>query len=151
MFTSRDLAHLADKPRKAAEQMIAVAKLNRIELLITRTYSDYECQAELYKIGRTTEISRKPVTNAAAGESWHNFRCAWDVVPLIGGKCVWDDLALWDDVVSHARKLGIQCGADFKRFPDLCHFQLLPSPTLTLAAARVLWAESGDVWAQGKI
>jgi|SRR5882672_796 len=151
MFTSRDLAHLAEKPRELAQKMIAACAARGIDLLITRTYSDYEYQAELYKIGRTKETTRRPVTNAAAGESWHNFRCAWDVVPLIGGKCVWDDMKMWDDVITIGTMFGAQAGAHFTHFPDRPHFQLLPSPTMTLAAARVLWEVGGDVWGNGKL
>lgn len=151
MINSRNLEDLAAKPREVCQRMISMCHDSGIELLITATFRDAEYQAELYKIGRTKEISRKPVTNAAAGESWHNFRCAWDVVPLIGGKCAWEDAGLWEHIVQIGRAAGAECGADFRTFPDRPHFQLLPSPGFTLAAARVLWAQTGDVWARGKV
>jgi len=39
---------------------------------------------------------------------------AWDVVPLVGGKCVWDEKnPLWKDVIGFGKQAGAQAGADW--------------------------------------
>jgi peptidoglycan LD-endopeptidase CwlK len=56
--------------------------------LVASTLRSFDEQAELFAIGRT-----KPgdlVTNVTAGEPWHDFGLAFDVVPLVNGKAVWD-------------------------------------------------------------
>lgn len=48
-----------------------------------RTYAE---QDELYKIGRTTQLNRKPVTYAKGGQSNHNFGLAMDIAIFENGK-----------------------------------------------------------------
>ncbi len=96
-----------------------------IELLITSTWRDHIAQDALYAIGRTVELKRKPVTNAQGWHSWHNYRCAWDVVPLVRGKAVWES-PLWREVIAAGKEAGAEAGADWVNFPDRPHFQLRP-------------------------
>jgi hypothetical protein len=54
-----------------------------IHVLITSTYRDNESQAALHAKGRTTP--GKKVTDAKPGESWHNWRVAFDLSPSSAG------------------------------------------------------------------
>ena len=88
MINSRKLDDLLPKVKTKVEAFIAICKSHNIDLLVTSTYRDFESQTALYAQGRTAP--GKIVTNAPAGSSFHNYRCAVDVVPLVNGKPVWD-------------------------------------------------------------
>lgn len=97
-----------------------------IQLLITSTYRDIECQNSLYAKGRTAP--GKKVTNAKGGQSWHNFQLAYDVVPLQYGKPVWGttapaDKALWDKVGELGEQAGLEWAGRWKTFKETAHFQ----------------------------
>ncbi len=89
MINSRDINELLPPVKQRVEKFKQLCEENGIDLLITSTYRDNESQSALYAQGRTTP--GKIVTNAKAGQSWHNHRCAIDVVPLVNGKPNWDD------------------------------------------------------------
>lgn len=147
MINSRELTQLSPQVEAVCRQHIAACREIGIELLVTSTYRDAESQEALYAIGRTTEKERKPVTNARGGESWHNFRCAYDVVPLAGGKAVWDDDTLWREIIRIGKSCGAEAGAEWKTFPDKPHFTVKPAAALTIAAARELFADHGTLFA----
>jgi peptidoglycan L-alanyl-D-glutamate endopeptidase CwlK len=89
--------------------------------LVTSTYRDHESQTALYNQGRTTP--GKVVTNAKAGQSWHNHRCALDVVPLVNGKAIWDDQAVWKQIGEIGKSCGLEWAGDWKTFKEYPHFQ----------------------------
>ena len=97
MINSRKLEDLNPVVEEKARDFLALCKAEGIEVIVTSTYRDAESQNALYAQGRTAP-GRK-VTNAKAGQSWHNWRVAFDVVPLRNGKPVWgtagEDLKLW--------------------------------------------------------
>jgi peptidoglycan L-alanyl-D-glutamate endopeptidase CwlK len=128
MINSRKLEYLQADVRALAEKLIALCHDDGIDLIITSTYRDYEAQDALYAIGRTKP--GKKVTNAKGGESYHNFKVAFDVVPIVGGKCVWDDNELWKKLGALGKSLGLEWAGDWKSFKELCHFQLTNGRTL---------------------
>jgi len=126
---------------------ISLAKAAGVQIIVTSTYRDFLAQDALYAIGRTTDMNRRPVTNARAGESWHNYRCAWDVVPVVNGKAVWDAKdPLWQEVIEWGEKAGAEAGAHWKTFPDLPHFQVKPNKDLTLLEARRRFDALGTIF-----
>lgn len=128
MINSRNLADLHPHVRKLAERLLARAKEDGIDLLVTSTYRDHESQAALYAQGRTAPGKR--VTNAKPGYSWHNWRVAFDVVPIISGKAVWEDEALWRRVGALGQSVGLEWGGAWASFPDKPHFQYTGGLTL---------------------
>jgi peptidoglycan L-alanyl-D-glutamate endopeptidase CwlK len=71
----------------------------------------------------------KHVTNAGPGESWHNYGQAWDAVPLIGGKPVWNYLEgkdYWDAYGEAVRQSGMHWAGDWTTFREYPHAQLKP-------------------------
>lgn len=147
MINSRNVEDLDPPARVSCAQHIRLAKAAGVELVVTSTYRDYLAQDALYAIGRTVELNRRPVTNAKAGESWHNFKCAWDVVPIIGGKCVWDGSdPVWTEVIAWGKQAGAEAGAEWVTFPDRPHFQVRPSSLLTIHAARERFEALGTLW-----
>ena len=89
MINSRKLEDLRDGTRAKAEKFVRQCASVGIDVLITSTYRDNESQGALYAQGRSTPGPR--VTNARPGESFHNYRIAFDFVPIVAGKAQWND------------------------------------------------------------
>ena len=122
MINSRDINELLPPVKVKVEKFKALCKESGIDLLITSTYRDNESQNALYAQGRTAP--GKIVTNAKAGQSWHNFRCAIDVVPLVNGKPVWDgDDPIWVKVGKLGKEAGLEWAGEWKKFKEMAHFQ----------------------------
>lgn len=121
MINSRNLDDLLPQVKELAEKFIAAAHEQGIDLLVTSTYRDNESQQALYEQGRSTP--GKIVTNARAGESFHNYRCAMDVVPLINGKPNWDDTELWRKIGEIGESVGLEWAGRWVSFRELAHFQ----------------------------
>lgn len=100
-----------------------------IELLITSTYRDKESQDALYAKGRTAPGA--VVTNARGGDSLHNYRVAYDVVPVVDGKPVWEASSpVWEEVGRIGKECGLEWAGDWKTFRELPHFQYTGGLTL---------------------
>jgi peptidoglycan L-alanyl-D-glutamate endopeptidase CwlK len=122
MISSRSLDDLLPAVKERVEKFLNSAKDAGIDLLITSTYRDNESQNALYAQGRTT--SGRIVTNAKAGQSFHNYRCAVDVVPLINGKPIWDvSYQVWQTVGKLGKEAGLEWAGDWKTFKEMPHFQ----------------------------
>src|SRR5574343_602378 len=125
MINSRSLDELHPYVKQLAEELIAKCDEEDIDLLITSTYRDRESQAVLYAQGRTTPGNK--VTNARPGQSFHNYRCAFDVVPLVHGKAVWDTTGpsaqLWKSIGEAGKSVGLEWAGDWATFKEYPHFQ----------------------------
>ena len=129
MINSRSLDELLSPVRKRVDQFLAECKLNNIDLLVTSTYRDNESQDALYAQGRTTPGSI--VTKAKGGQSFHNYRCAIDVVPLVNGKAVWDGAnPVWAKIGALGKLAGLDWAGDWKTSKELAHFQYTGGLTL---------------------
>jgi peptidoglycan L-alanyl-D-glutamate endopeptidase CwlK len=130
MLNSRSLDDLIPPARERVERFLSLCKDNDIDLLVTSTYRDNESQQALYEQGRTT--AGKVVTNAKAGDSWHNWRCAVDVVPMVNGKPNWDGLhPVWDQIGKLGEQAGLEWAGRWRTFKELAHFQYTGGLTLT--------------------
>lgn len=98
-----------------------------------RTFAE---QDALYQIGRTKLYDNNgrrlgKVTNARAGQSFHNYGLAFDIVLLTGKSASWDTVKDFDsdgeadlmECVNIAKKAGFSWGGDFRNFPDRPHFE----------------------------
>jgi peptidoglycan L-alanyl-D-glutamate endopeptidase CwlK len=128
MINSRSLDDLAPPAKQRALAFVEAAKAKGIDLLVTSTYRDNESQDALYAQGRTTPGNI--VTRAKAGQSWHNWRCALDVVPLVNGKAIWDDQAMWKQVGEIGKSCGLEWAGDWVTFKEYPHFQYTGGMTL---------------------
>ena len=129
MINSRSLDDLLPTVKERVEKFLSSAKDAGIDLLITSTYRDNTSQNVLYAQGRTTP--GKKVTNAKAGQSWHNYRCAVDVVPVVAGKPRWDVKdEVWQQVGALGKAAGLEWAGDWKKFKEYPHFQYTGGLTL---------------------
>lgn len=121
MINSRKLEDLNPKVRVLCEKFIEKCKSQNIDVLITSTYRDGASQDALYAQGRTT--AGKIVTNARAGQSYHNWRVAFDFVPLVHGKAQWSDVATFTKCGEIAESVGLEWAGRWKKFKELAHCQ----------------------------
>ena len=127
---SRDLKHLRQNVKEKAEELLKKASAIGIDLLVTCTYRSNEEQATLYALGRTAK--GRVVTNALPGESKHNnmeggapASLAFDVVPLVAGKPMWDaSNPVWQVVGSLGESVGLKWAGRWKRLREYPHFEM---------------------------
>lgn len=121
MINSRNLSDLHPIVRLRCEQFIAECAKQGINALITSTYRDNASQNALYAQGRTTKGAI--VTNAKAGQSFHNWRVAFDFVPIVNGKAQWNDLELFNKCGEIAESVDLEWAGRWKRFKEMAHCQ----------------------------
>ncbi len=150
MISSRKLEDLDPSVCTAAKAALTECEAAGLDVLIYCTYRDFEAQADLYASGRTKPGAWK--TNAKAGQSWHNWRCALDLVPLRHGKPIWgttgngidtdptdderDDLELWQRVAVIFKSRGFEWGGDWLRARDFPHFQRPDGQSIAMLLAK---------------
>lgn len=129
MINSRDIGELLPPVQVRVQRFIDLCHEHGIDLLITSTYRDNESQDALYAQGRT-----KPgriVTKAKGGQSWHNYRCAVDVVPLLNGKPNWNTKdPVWQKIGQLGKEAGLEWAGDWTKFKEMAHFQYTGGLTL---------------------
>jgi len=121
MINSRNIDDLHPTVKKMAEFFLLKCSQAGIDVTITSTFRDYEYQDMLYAKGRTTK--GPIVTKAKAGQSIHNWKCAFDFCPIVKGKAVWDNDKLWKQCGQIAKECGLTWGGDFVSFVDKPHCQ----------------------------
>jgi peptidoglycan L-alanyl-D-glutamate endopeptidase CwlK len=121
MINSRDIAELHPTVRKMAEEFIAKCKAAGIDVLITSTYRDNESQNALYAQGRTKKGAK--VTNAKGGQSYHNWRVAFDFVPIVNGKADWNNLKTFERCGVIGESCGLEWAGRWKSFKEYAHLQ----------------------------
>ncbi|WP_299773932.1 M15 family metallopeptidase [uncultured Pseudoteredinibacter sp.] len=152
-MASRDVEDLSKDVLDKAKLVQRVMSEVGIDLLIYCTLRSLEEQARLYRQSRSWATIRSKildlrdsghgylaqvleevgpcsgphVTNAAPGESWHNYAEAWDAVPLIGGKPAWnyfDAKEQWEAYGECVRQSGMFWAGDWTNFREYPHAQL---------------------------
>lgn len=139
--SSRNVDDLVMPVKALCIQHVHACKLAGIDLLITQTYRCPADQDALFAQGRTAP--GHIVTRARAGQSIHQYRLAYDVVPLRNGKPVWgtiydEDKALWKQVGELGKAQGLSWAGDWPAFKELPHFQYTGGLSLAeLAAGKI--------------
>jgi peptidoglycan L-alanyl-D-glutamate endopeptidase CwlK len=90
--------------------------------VVTQTYRSFAESDALYQQGRTKPGPK--VTNAKAGQSYHNYGLAIDLALEINGKIVWNVDANWMTMINAFKKHGFSWGGDWKSFKDYPHVEL---------------------------
>lgn len=128
MINSRKIEDLDPYVGVLASRFIVACREQGIDVLITSTYRDNESQNALYAQGRTSPGSR--VTNARGGDSWHNYRLAFDFVPIVAGKAQWNDNKLFERCGEIAESVGLEWAGRWKSFKEMAHCQATGGLTL---------------------
>jgi peptidoglycan L-alanyl-D-glutamate endopeptidase CwlK len=138
MINSRNVNDLHPLAKLKCLEFDAECLKAGIDVLITCTHRDIECQDGLYAIGRTVKgancTPKKPmgdkVTNAKGGDSYHQYQVAWDFVPVVLGKAMWNDAVLFTRCGEIAEKLGIEWAGRWKSFKESAHCQYTQGLTI---------------------
>ncbi|MHC0553058.1 M15 family metallopeptidase [Salinicoccus sp. CNSTN-B1] len=113
-----------------AELLRQHAAARGINIRFTDGFRSFEEQDRLYAQGRTT--AGYIVTNAQAGESYHNYGLAIDFALEVGHDVIWDleydgngnGYSDWFEVAQIAKNLGFTWGGDWESFKDYPHLQM---------------------------
>lgn len=132
MINSRKLDDLNPIVETKARAFLALCEGIGLDVLVISTYRDNESQAALYAQGRTSPGNI--VTNAKPGQSYHNWRVAFDVVPLRNGKPIWgtsgEDGEIWDKVGLMGESVGLEWAGRWTKFKEFPHFQFTDGNSL---------------------
>lgn len=125
MISSREINDLLPAVASRCYAFLEGCNLAGIDVIITSTYRDNESQDDLYAQGRTKP--GKKVTNAKGGESIHNYRRAFDFVPMRNGKPVWsvsgEDGKLWAECGRIGESVGLEWAGKWVKFKEMAHLQ----------------------------
>ena len=148
-MASKNISDLIPEMRDKVDDIILDCAESGIDILIYCTYRSLIEQAKLFRQGRSydeikSKINKltnsgykilaeilnnvdpqygKKVTFAGPGESWHNFREAFDAVPVIGGEALWNDVERYDIYGKIVLQNGLDWGGGWKRHIDKPHAQ----------------------------
>jgi len=129
-----NIDHLQPEMARRVKQWLNACKAEKLNVFLVETLRSYQRSDELYAQGRT--LPGKKVTNAKAGQSYHNFGLSVDCVPKDkNGNPTWDFDPfgpMWKRVVELAQINGLAWGGFWKTFKDYPHFQLIEVPQLTI-------------------
>ena len=128
MIASRNITDLNPIVQKMCLSFLAKCKDEGIDIIITSTYRDIESQNQLYSQGRT--IPGNIVTNAKGGDSFHNYKIAFDFVPVVDGKPQWNDIPLFTKCGEIGKGVGLEWAGDWKSFKEYAHLQYTNNLTL---------------------
>ena len=128
MTNSRDLHELHPAVRRGCQELIR--RMSSAGFSAVGLSSTYRCRAyqdHLFAQGRTRPGNI--VTNARGGESFHNFRLAFDIFQNIRGQ-EWSNTDFFATAGRLWREMGGEWGGDWVGFVDRVHFQFTGGLTL---------------------
>lgn len=122
-MADRSLGSLEPRAERAAREALDDCARAGMQVLVTCTYRSGEEQDQLYAQGRTKPGAK--VTNAKAGQSFHQYRVALDLVPMVNGKPEWSgNHPNWKKIADIFISHGFEWAGAWKRFRELPHFQM---------------------------
>jgi peptidoglycan L-alanyl-D-glutamate endopeptidase CwlK len=123
-MSDRNIADLHPLLQPKCQAHIDACKAAGIDLILTCTYRSSLDQNALYAQGRTAP--GVIITNAKGGQSMHQYRLAYDCVPVVNGKALWDSSSpIWGKVGELGKAQGLEWGWDWPgSFREMPHFQL---------------------------
>lgn len=120
-MASRTLDDLHPVVKKMAERFLQACADKGFPVTIVCTLRSFAEQTALYEQGRTKP--GKIVTNARAGQSYHNYGLAFDAAPLVNGRIVWNRIDLFKQMGLIGQSVGLEWGGSWKKLVDYPHFQ----------------------------
>lgn len=127
-MASRDIGDLSPVVQAMALAFLRGCRSHSLDVLIYCTLRSNEEQSRIYASGRT--MPGPILTNARAGESLHNpdtqgKAWAFDAVPMVAGKCLWDDRAALVTMGRAGELVGLEWAGRWSgKLRESVHFQL---------------------------
>lgn len=128
MINSRNIDDLHPHVAMLCHNFVLACAAQGIDVSITSTYRDNEAQNALYAEGRTAPGDI--VTNAKGGQSFHQYRLAFDFVPIVGGKARWSDLKTIERCGVIGEGLGLEWAGRWVHMKESLHLQATGGLTL---------------------
>lgn len=134
-----DLEKLEPNFRKITYAFIFKCLESGIKIKIYNTLRTKEEQKALFLQGRSPinvvnearkKVGLRPITEhenriiTLTRISPHCYGLAFDFVPIVDGKALWNDDNLWEKCGNIAEGLGLEWGGRWKNFPDKPHIQM---------------------------
>ena len=107
--------------KQKAQEFLNECNKQGVHVVVTGTYRSFAEQDHIYAQGRTTP--GLIVTNAKGGQSLHNWRVAFDCVPVVGNTLCYNNDVLWSKLAQIGASTGLEWGGSWVSFPDRPHFQ----------------------------
>lgn len=122
----RDQTKLKPELQRKIKRFLAKCEKQGYKVGIGECVRSAAEQDALYAIGRTTQLDRKPVTNArgATYSSQHQWCIAFDIFRNDGKGAYYDDDSWFYKVSKIAKSVGLGWGGDFHSIHDKPHFYL---------------------------
>ncbi|MCL1842187.1 MAG: M15 family metallopeptidase [Defluviitaleaceae bacterium] len=116
---------------------------------ISATFRDNAMQNYLFAQGRTTPGSI--VTNARGGQSWHNWRLAFDIFQNIRGQ-EWNNTRFFETAGEIWEEMGGEWGGRWVTLRDMPHFQMTFGATIAQMQAEHTIPDTAIMpWEQQKL
>jgi peptidoglycan L-alanyl-D-glutamate endopeptidase CwlK len=128
MIDSRCIDQLHPALARGCRELIA--RMNAVGFAavgVSSTFRDHATQEHLFAQGRTRAGSI--VTNARGGQSWHNWRLAFDIFQNIRGQ-EWNNPRFFETAGKIWGEMGGEWGGSWQNFRDTPHFQFTFGATL---------------------
>lgn len=117
--------------RDKVRSFLKAAEAHGIFLRVTDGLRTFKEQGAIYNqpfdkidndLDGVIDEADEKVSNAKPGSSYHNYGLAFDVVPMVGLKPVWNS-DKWSEIARIGKSYGFFWGGDFKSFIDKPHFE----------------------------
>ncbi|ABS59908.1 M15 family metallopeptidase [Fervidobacterium nodosum] len=134
-----NLEKLETSFKKLVYKFLSECQRQGIQVKIYNTLRTKEEQYALYLQGRAPlevvnearkRAKLKPITQSEnkivtyLKNSPHCYGLAFDFVPIINGKVVWNNDKIWEKCGKIAETFGLEWGGRWKNFPDKPHIQM---------------------------
>jgi peptidoglycan L-alanyl-D-glutamate endopeptidase CwlK len=128
MIDSRNIDDLHPAVARGCRELIRRMGLAGFTAVgVSSTFRDHARQNALFEQGRTSPGNI--VTNARGGQSWHNWRLAFDIFQNIRRQ-EWNNPQFFATAGEIWEEMGGEWGGRWTRFPDRPHMQMLFGATL---------------------
>lgn len=131
MSMDKILAQLLPELADLARRHMAMCENRGLSIAFTSGWRSPEEQTKLYGKGRAQIDGvwhvlnpHSVVTNALPVSAPHCRGAAYDVVPIVNEKAVYDRLDLFADIGRMGESLGLVWGGSWPKFKDMPHFEL---------------------------
>ncbi|EOO05480.1 peptidase M15 [Bacillus thuringiensis] len=119
--SSNHLQSLHPYVEMLAKEFLQLTKINGLDVRIYSVFRSWSEQDQLFSLGRWKP--GKKVTNARGGESYHNWRLAFDAAPYENNSVAWNNIKKFKQMGYIGEQLGLTWGGRFTTLVDYPHFE----------------------------
>jgi peptidoglycan L-alanyl-D-glutamate endopeptidase CwlK len=118
--SSTSLSSLDPHVAMLANELLKLSRAHNLDVRITTGFRNWAESDRLYAQGRT--MPGPVVSNARAGDSYHNWGLAFDIAPFENNQ-ISNDQSKYIFIGHLGEQIGLEWGGTFKSIVDLPHYQ----------------------------